>query len=50
MQLGKDRSLHCHIYVHLYHGYERSFIDSHTDTSTPEEALGSEGCLPEVEI
>ena len=36
--------------MHLYHGYERSFIDSYTDTSTPEEALGSEGCLSEVEI
>ena len=50
MQLGEDRSLYYYIYVYLYYGYERSSIDSHTDISTPEKALNSEGCLLKVEI
>ena len=50
MQLGKDRSLYYHIYVYFYHGYERSSIDSHTDISIFEKALGSKGYLLGVEI
>ena len=50
MQLDKDRSLYYYIYVHFYYGYERSFIDNHTDISTPEEVFNSEGCLLKIEI